>query len=83
MGPKTVFACGNLTKCANTIAADGLNKVQLKALRLWPKTCSDCGKQTKWIEQLALFDNIQTQPQTQRIGGRKHGKNDNGTSHIH
>lgn len=83
MTPQTVFACGNVLKCANAIAADTLNKVQLKAIRMWPKTCDDCGKQTKWVEQQALFDTLPATKPKARIGGRRNAKNNNGTSHIH
>ena len=51
----TVFECGN-QKCAYAIAADGLNAIQLKALRMWAKTCPKCNQSTKWLEQLALLD---------------------------
>lgn len=83
MTPKTVFTCGNLLKCANAIAADRLNTIQLRAIKTWPKTCTDCGKQTKWVEQQTLFDLLPATKQNTRIGGRKNAKNNNGTSHIH
>lgn len=83
MAAIALFVCGNTEKCTNSISANGLNDIQLKALRMWPKTCDNCGKQTHWIEQLGLFENIETVPTQKRIGGRRHGKNNNGTSHIH
>ena len=83
MQPKTIFVCGNVTKCANSIAADGLNDVQLKAIRLWPRTCSDCTKSTTWIEQLALFDNIEVKPKNTRIGGRRNANNRNSDYRSH
>jgi hypothetical protein len=83
VGPITVYTCGNAPKCNNAIAADQLNAVQLKAIRLWPKTCDDCGKQTKWVEQQTLFDLLPATKPKARIGGRRNAKNTNGTSHIH
>lgn len=83
MQPKTIFVCGNVLKCTNSIAADGLNDVQLKAIRTWPKTCGDCTKSTQWIEQLALFDNIEQKPNTQRIGGRRNANNRNNGNGSH
>lgn len=70
----TVFVCGNVLKCTNSIASDALNDIQLKALRQWPKTCEACKKPTKWIEQQALFDIPPTIPPIQRNGGRSNAK---------
>lgn len=83
MGPKTVFACGNAPKCANAIAADQLNVVQLKAIRTWPKTCDDCGKQTMWVEQQALFNLLPAINKKARIGGRRNANNRNSSSGSH
>lgn len=53
--PHNQFKCAN-TKCAYAIDSDGLNKIQLKALRMWAKTCPSCGQQTKWLEQTSLLE---------------------------
>lgn len=83
MGPTTVFACGNLLKCANAIAADQLNAIQLRAIRTWPKTCDDCGKQTQWVEQQTLFDLLPATKPKERIGGRRNANNRNSSSGSH
>lgn len=72
----TTFVCGNVAKCINSIAASGLNDIQLKAIRRAPKTCDKCKKTTLWLEQGALFDNIETK-QVQRNGGRHNAKSHN------
>lgn len=48
------FKCAN-PNCAYAIDAEGLNKIQLKALRMWAKTCPSCGQMTKWLEQASLL----------------------------
>lgn len=53
--PNTVFECGN-EKCAYAIDASALNAIQLKALRMWKKTCPQCGQQTHWQEKLPLLN---------------------------
>ncbi len=59
------FKCAN-PNCAYAIDSSGLNKIQLKALRMWAKTCPSCGKQTKWLEQASL---LETQIQSNDNGG--------------
>lgn len=54
--PESVFACGNVEKCSYSIASTGMNAIQLKALRMWPKTCPNCGKQTRWQEKIPLLN---------------------------
>lgn len=66
-----VFVCGNTRKCTNSIAETSLNPLQVKAIRRAPKTCTNCKQTTKWLEQQALFDNIETK---QSNGGRKNAK---------
>ena len=51
--PSDQFKCAN---CPYAIDASGLNKIQLKALRMWAKTCPKCGKMTHWIEQSSLLE---------------------------
>lgn len=83
MDMPTVFTCGNVPKGANAIAADQLNAVQLRAIRTWPKTCDDCGKQTKWVEQQTLFDLLPATNKKVRIGGRRHGNKNNPNTYTH
>ena len=83
MEPNIIFVCGNVTKCTNSIAADGINDVQLKAIRTRPMTCDDCTRSTQWIEQLALFNNIEVKPKTSRIGGRRNANNRNSNYRSH
>lgn len=52
--PTDQFKCAN---CPYAIDASGLNKIQLKALRMWARTCPKCGQMTKWIEQASLLEN--------------------------
>lgn len=49
------FICAN-PKCNHAIAFEVLNNVQLEVLRRWNKTCPQCGKRTKWIEQTSLLN---------------------------
>lgn len=53
--PETLFECGN-EKCAYAIDTSTLNAIQLKALRMWKKTCPQCGQQTHWQEKLPLLN---------------------------
>lgn len=53
--PNTVFECAT-PKCAYAIDSEGLNKVQLEALRRWAKTCPRCNQRTKWQEKLPLLN---------------------------
>lgn len=53
--PHDQFKCAN-PNCAYAIDSDGLNKIQLKALRMWAKTCPKCGQMTKWLEQASLLE---------------------------
>lgn len=64
--PGSVFECAT-PKCAYAIDAEGLNKIQLEALRRWAKTCPRCNQRTKWQEKLPLL-NTET---TKVIGGSK------------
>jgi hypothetical protein len=79
----TVFACGNVLKCVNSIATDALNDIQLKALRQLPKTCDKCKKTSRWIEQQALFDITPTIPPIQRNGGRQNAKTNKDSYRAH
>lgn len=63
--PTNQFCCAN-PKCAYAIDSDGLNKIQLKALRMWAKTCPKCGQMTHWIEQTSL---LETPKQSMTNGG--------------
>lgn len=71
MEVETVFECGN-DKCAYAIASNGLNELQLKALRRWKKTCPRCGKQTHWAEKIPLLN---TETLAQANGGSGYAKN--------
>ena len=51
----TVFECPT-PKCAYAIDSDGLNAIQLKALRMWAKTCPRCHNLGHFVEQLPLLD---------------------------
>lgn len=53
--PSTVFECPT-PKCGYAIDADGMNAIQLKALRMWAKTCPRCNKIGHWLEKLPLLD---------------------------
>lgn len=53
--PNSVFECPT-PKCAYAIDTEGLNKIQLKALRMWVKTCPRCKQTSHWVEKLALLD---------------------------
>ena len=75
-----VFECPT-PKCGNTIEAEGLNKIQLKALRMWPKTCNRCGKIGRWQEKLNMFNNLDTPKINKRKGGSKNAQKDNGHYH--
>lgn len=66
--PSTQFVC-DTPKCGYAIDADGLNAIQLKALRMWAKTCPRCSKSTKWQEQQSLFNINTTKSKTD--GGSK------------
>lgn len=59
--PSSVFECGN-PKCAYAIDSEGLNKIQLKALRMWAKTCPRCAQQTHWQEKLPLLNTNTIKP---------------------
>jgi hypothetical protein len=65
------FVCGT-ENCGYAIASEGLNHIQLKALRVWKKTCPNCGKQTLWVEQTSLLN---TQTTTKKpMEGKRHAK---------
>lgn len=53
--PSTVFECPT-PKCAYAIDADGMNAIQLKALRMWVKTCPRCQKLGHFVEKLPLLN---------------------------
>ena len=53
--PNTQFVC-DTPNCAYAIDAEGLNAIQLKALRMWVKLCPRCNKSTRWQEQQSLFN---------------------------
>ena len=65
MQSDSVFECAT-PKCTYAIDSAGLNKIQLKALRMWAKTCPRCGKMTRWQEKLPLLN---TQITKQANGG--------------
>ncbi len=65
--PDTVFECPT-PKCAYAIDAAGLNKIQLKALRMWAKTCPRCQKLGHFVEKLPLL-NTKT---INDLGGSEH-----------
>lgn len=67
--PNAVFECAT-PKCAYAIDSEGLNKIQLEALRRWAKTCPRCQQRTKWQEKLPLL-NTET---TKIIGVSKNAK---------
>lgn len=56
--PREQFVCPT-PKCGYAIASEGMNAIQLKALRVWKKTCPKCGKISRWVEQSSLL-NTQT-----------------------
>lgn len=53
--PSSVFECPT-PKCAYVIDSEGLNPIQLKALRMWAKTCPQCHQIGHWQEKLPLLD---------------------------
>lgn len=61
--PSSVFECPT-PKCGYVIASEGMNAIQLKALRMWAKTCPQCHQIGHWTEKLPLLDTetIKTQP---------------------
>lgn len=61
--PSTQFVC-DTPNCAYAIDAEGLNKIQLKALRMWVKLCPRCKKSTRWQEQQSLFNTNTTKSKT-------------------
>ena len=65
--PGSVFECPT-PKCGYAIDSEGLNKIQLKALRMWAKTCPQCHKIGHWQEKLPLLDT----KTTQSLGGQNH-----------
>jgi ssDNA-binding Zn-finger/Zn-ribbon topoisomerase 1 len=77
--PNDVFECPT-PKCGNTIAAEGLNKIQLQALRRWPKTCTRCGKIARWVEKLSMLSGVETKT-IKKNGGSKNAQAD--TGHYH
>jgi len=74
-----VFECGN-PKCGNTIEAEGLNAVKLKALRRWPKYCDRCKQRTVWLEKLSMLSGIETKTIKKPNGG-KNAQTDSGYIH--
>ena len=64
--PNSVFECPT-PKCGYVIDSEGLNSIQLKALRMWAKTCPQCHKIGHWTEKLPLL-NTKT---TTNLGGLK------------
>lgn len=80
MKPVTVFECAT-PKCGNTIEAEGLNKIKLKALRMWPRTCDRCGKLTRWQEKLNMFNNVEKVKNNKRNGGSKNARNNQSFDH--
>lgn len=68
----TVFECGT-TKCSYSIASEGMNAIQLKALRRWKKTCPKCKQLTLWLEQMPLLNTDTLQTKT--YGGSKRENN--------
>lgn len=73
--PESVFECGAV-KCAYAIATASLNGVQLKALRMWNKTCPRCGERTMWQEKIPLLN---TKTISNDLGGSNESLN---TTHI-
>lgn len=69
--PNGVFECAT-ENCSESIAAEGLNKIQLEVLRRWAKTCPRCQQRTKWQEKLPLL-NTEQQKQVS-IGGITNAK---------
>lgn len=55
MPPETVYECAT-DKCANAIATEGLNRIQLEALRRWARTCERCKQRTIWQEKVLLLN---------------------------
>ena len=55
MPDTTVFECPT-AKCAYVIDSEGLNAIQLKALRMWAKTCPRCHQLGHFVEKLPLLD---------------------------
>lgn len=53
--PDTVFECPT-PKCGYAIDTEGLNSIQLKALRMWAKTCPQCHKLGHFTEKLPLLN---------------------------
>ena len=68
--PETIFECPT-PKCGYAIDAEGMNAIQLKALRMWAKTCPQCHKLGHFVEKLPLL-NTKT---TQSLGGQNHASN--------
>lgn len=66
--PNSVFECPT-PKCAYAIDSEGLNAIQLKALRMWAKTCPRCGKISHWIEKLPLLNTNTTKPMEGKNAG--------------
>lgn len=66
----SVFECGH-EKCGYAIASEGMSAIQLKALRMWKKTCPQCGHQTQWQEKLPLLNTDTLQIE---INGGSHAK---------
>lgn len=56
--PSSEFVCPT-PKCGYAIASEGMNAIQLKALRMWAKTCPKCGKISHWTEKLPLLNGDQ------------------------
>jgi len=61
--PHTVYSCGN-PECSNAIDTEGMNRIQIKALGYWPKTCDICKHRTLWQQQIALFS-----PEFKKVNG--------------
>lgn len=63
--PSSVFECPT-PKCAYVIDSEGMNSIQLKALRMWAKTCPQCHKIGHWTEKLPLLN---TETTNNNLGG--------------
>jgi hypothetical protein len=68
--PSSVFECPT-PKCAYVIDSEGLNSIQLKALRMWAKTCPQCHKIGHWTEKLPLLN---TETTKTNLGGLNNAK---------
>lgn len=75
-----VFECPT-PKCGNTIESTGLNKIQLKALRMWPKTCNRCGKIGRWVEKLNMFNNLENAKINEKKGRPRNAKRNKSFDH--